>query len=346
MRITPSVSAQLDSIRGLSAIVVLLTHVHQVIIAPLLPSQINVMGYLGQLAVMVFFALSGFLICNSILEGEFSPARYFRARFNRIYPPLALSLALVLVLWALAPFVFPTGTSLFARFSPDVARPGIEIQPTSLIGAAVFLNGLYAPHFQANAPLWSLPFEVWYYVVAGMLAMRPPWKVLGVTVFLLFAWHNRTFGALALVWFAGAFVALNWRPRLVLVTALILAAALAMKWYVDGVLLVKVEAFYRSICGVAFAALLYAIVHEKIRLAAPFQGSAAFSYTLYITHYPVLLFVYGALQPRLDASVVVTMAVAVGGFVGCLLLARALSVVEKWKPLGAKKKGAFVTLTA
>jgi len=59
-------SLQLESLRGISAIVVLFSHCFQAFIAPFDTSIYSWIRLLGQAAVMIFFALSGYLIGYSI----------------------------------------------------------------------------------------------------------------------------------------------------------------------------------------------------------------------------------------------------------------------------------------
>ena len=65
-KLSPHFSLQLESLRGISAIVVLFSHCFQAFIAPFDTSLYSWVRLLGQAAVMIFFALSGYLIGYSI----------------------------------------------------------------------------------------------------------------------------------------------------------------------------------------------------------------------------------------------------------------------------------------
>jgi peptidoglycan/LPS O-acetylase OafA/YrhL len=89
----------LDGIRGLSAVIIVMTHAPKLGLAPLLPDD------LGNYAVMVFFALSGFLMGHLYLGRPFTAAggaQYAAARVARIVP---LYYLIVLASWAIYTFV-------------------------------------------------------------------------------------------------------------------------------------------------------------------------------------------------------------------------------------------------
>ena len=100
--ISPGISLHLDALRGASAIVVLLTHFSEIVLNPKLgPGPLSRgAGLLASYAVMVFFALSGFMIAASIQRnvkrngGDFHARRFASDRFFRLYPPLIAALAI------------------------------------------------------------------------------------------------------------------------------------------------------------------------------------------------------------------------------------------------------------
>jgi peptidoglycan/LPS O-acetylase OafA/YrhL len=99
--VTPSAPhlPPLDGIRGLSAVIIVMTHAPKLGLAPLLPDD------LGNYAVMVFFALSGFLMGHLYLQRPFTAAggaQYAAARIARIVP---LYYLIVLASWLIYTFV-------------------------------------------------------------------------------------------------------------------------------------------------------------------------------------------------------------------------------------------------
>jgi peptidoglycan/LPS O-acetylase OafA/YrhL len=117
----------------------------------------------GKLAVEVFFCLSGFLICRS-LQKSTNWAQFVSARFLRIFPNLTFSLTVTSAVtllwyrnyghfWKHAKFV--VGNLLMFFRGVTYTIPGI-FQDTKG-GPAI------------NGPLWSLPYEIWLYVLLFLL---------------------------------------------------------------------------------------------------------------------------------------------------------------------------------
>jgi peptidoglycan/LPS O-acetylase OafA/YrhL len=101
----------------------------------------------GYLAVATFFVLSGFVLARSYGSGEWHGERlrrYAVARFARIYPVYALSLALVV------PFII-------ADRAPG--KPGL------IVNYGLLLQG-WTDHLPVgwNTPAWSLSCEVFFYI--------------------------------------------------------------------------------------------------------------------------------------------------------------------------------------
>src|SRR5690606_15385609 len=108
----------LESLRGLSAIVVLFSHCFQAFIAPFDLTLYSWVRLLGQAAVMMFFALSGYLIGISVQNNiyrhqQFNLGNYIRQRGQRILPPFLFALVLTLLLYGLAPLLFSSGSHQF-----------------------------------------------------------------------------------------------------------------------------------------------------------------------------------------------------------------------------------------
>ncbi|EIM39001.1 acyltransferase [Acinetobacter sp. HA] len=173
-RFSAEFSLQLESLRGVSAIVVLFSHCFQAFIAPFDLTLYSWVRLLGQAAVMMFFALSGYLIGTSIQNNiqqnsQFNLSHYIRQRCRRILPPFLFALTLTLTLYILAPYFFSSHTHQFQNSFGMMIRTTYSLEWDNFLGSLFFLNGFVTPTLSANAPLWSLSFEVWFYVLAGFL---------------------------------------------------------------------------------------------------------------------------------------------------------------------------------
>lgn len=104
--------------------------------------------------VLVFFVLSGFLVGGKVIErlgaGTFSLRDYIIDRFSRIWVPLvpALIWSAIVGLWL-----------------------GKPVSWCDLGGNLLGLQGGLFPNFAANQPLWSLGYEIWFYFLAGGVAV-------------------------------------------------------------------------------------------------------------------------------------------------------------------------------
>lgn len=337
--------------RGLSAIIVLLAHCHQVFIAPEYRGLYPVFGLMAQAAVMVFFVLSGFLITKSITrnycDGGFSVKSYAIDRFDRIYPPFLVSMLLMIALVALAPLVFPSGSGSFLHLEAFLARQGLYLDWVDLAGAAVFLNGFVTDGPEANGPLWSLSFEVWYYIAAGMIAwQRRLGVLLAIVVIVGLGVLNRPFAVYSVVWFAGVLVALLHnhganlrgyaRVGVAAMGAAATAAALLFIWQFaeSGSLNDRLVVAYNVGIGLMFACLLHLLCIKDLSLRPVAPDTAAFSYTLYVIHFPLLLFVFGATQDWAVGSVGrATVVAAMTSIVAVMLSVAIARRVETRRPL-------------
>lgn len=245
--------------------------------------------------VVVFFVLSGFLVGGGVIrktvERRFNLPHFAVDRASRIWVPLLPALLFSTVVAAIC---------------------GITTTFGGLTGNLFGLQGVLVDNYGHNEPLWSLSYEIWFYVIAGALAVAITGKkwarlcavgslVISVAVFtklspwLLLCW---SIGALA------SFTGPRWQPKFAALAGLSLALAgaaisqlqsgtnvVALKG-LSGLLPSRDLALILESLGVGI--LLGAIV--RLPPAAPLMTSiegagpklAGFSYTLYLTHYPLL----------------------------------------------------------
>jgi len=96
-------SNNFDAIRLVAALLVLFGHAYALTGMPTDPiSSLVALGFIGTLAVAVFFVLSGFLIARSVERSTLSS--YLAARMLRIIPALALVTTLARLMHAVPPF--------------------------------------------------------------------------------------------------------------------------------------------------------------------------------------------------------------------------------------------------
>ena len=191
-------SLYLDLVRFLAAMCVFIGHATE--------SGSLYVGYLpfGNFkhdAVIIFFVLSGLVICATATRPGETWITYLTARASRIYSVAIPAVALSFGLQAIAAFLEPGHSQ--PEPSADVFLP---------LSALLFI--LQSWHPQAlpwNGPYWSLCYEVWYYIIFGILLfVRNPGRrnavaacaalIAGPAILLLFP-----------IWLMGVWIAQ--RPR-------------------------------------------------------------------------------------------------------------------------------------
>ena len=120
---------------------------------------------LGELAVGVFFATSGFLVTGSLLNKR-SVTEFFLSRALRIYPGLSVAVILTVVICGL----FYTESSASVFFI-DRETWRYLVTNTVMLGFETYrLPGTFE-HLPfsgiVNGSLWSLPFEIRLYILLG-----------------------------------------------------------------------------------------------------------------------------------------------------------------------------------
>lgn len=349
-RVSSDNRSSIASLRGAAALLVLVTHIEQVFVAPIWTGLHAYTALLGQVSVMVFFVLSGFLIGKSATSktasGKYSLKGYAEDRAWRILPPLLLAIALMLTLYVAAPWIFASGGRDFLPEQIYVMTPAFALHPRELLGALTFLNGFITSTPRVDGPLWSLSFEVWLYVISGCaIAMRRSVVMLTTLAlaFLLLGFLNRNFALYSMVWGAGFLVCVThnngallngsirqWlRAGCPLLFTAAGACAILHVLHFDGSnpaamswrYLVAFNVFF----GLGFASFLGLWLDKKTPKSPFFERSADYSYTLYITHFPILLFVFGVTQTMLHSSAIALGLVSIASFVLIVTVSRTAS---------------------
>lgn len=317
-RMTLNQSQQLDSIRALAAFVVLLGHTYQTLLLPTLNVWFTAIVLLSQFAVMAFFVLSGFLIgksvCNNISKNShFDVGRYLLDRVLRLYPPLVAALILMVGLAWLASFLFPSGSNSFLQLEgASFIRSEFVVSLRDIWGALTFLNGFKVENPSANSPLWSLSIEAWYYVIAAAIVLwgrRKMLSVLLISVAVFVSYGNTLFYMLAPVWFAGFGLAfIHQRNPMMkgkvfwvafIVMSFIAVASIAYALYPhpwgNEIVYAKLN-FFRLSSGLWFACFLALLLGGILSFPKSLHRHASYSYTLYVVHFPIMLFALGMSQ--------------------------------------------------
>jgi peptidoglycan/LPS O-acetylase OafA/YrhL len=302
--LTPNSSLLLDALRAVAAEAVVVGHgVGLFYYYPRPLPQPPAFPYAQEIAVVVFFLLSGFLITYATLR---KPSTYrFREflidRFARIYPALLVVLPVVFFVdrlsHALDPDRFDFGNSLGIKtFAANVLM--LEVPQIS-----VHL-GSFAVPFGSARPLWTLAIEWWIYLGFGWFVLRHrkslAWWLPVLVASALIPMYLTVVGSpLVIMWLLGSCLYLVLAGgRLASVRASTVAVGL-VSFLAAAVLLIgrTNQAYDLRFAALCAASLLCLVLiadgcgaQVSPRIASAIRIFAGYSFTLYLMHYSVLYF--------------------------------------------------------
>jgi peptidoglycan/LPS O-acetylase OafA/YrhL len=179
---SPGMSVFLDLVRFLAAVTVVLSH--------MLGPEFSTFGFkgsagLGVFAVGIFFVLSGYVIVFTIDKTNPSLREYLCARLGRIYSVLVPGLILTYALRALGMGIFPAAYRSYGQISM-----GLGALPKTVFSCLTFLNQTQFLRASppTNGPIWSLGFEVPYYLFFAALMFAPKYFKYGLLVVGAIVW--------------------------------------------------------------------------------------------------------------------------------------------------------------
>jgi peptidoglycan/LPS O-acetylase OafA/YrhL len=320
-KLNPRLSAVLDMARWLAASLVLVEHVSHNVLAE--PSHsvggsswaagVYVLTSTGAQAVIWFFVISGFLVGGAVVaeirKGHFDFERYALNRIARLYVVLlpALVVGYGIDLWRVELFGMDAGAG-----GEGPQNYGLG---TFLINL-LCLQTILGPTLGSNSPLWSLACEGWYYVLFPLLLVpflkKRPLTTRTVLVLLalgvvLLLWQNPRILRLFLIWLLGVVIRFC-PPPPGLLRSRRLAWSVCVLSFVAYPLLLNVVSSIASLVtagGFAYALLveMYSADDETMPGSRYHTRLASFSFSLYVTHAPVLhlllTLLHGTSDPRL-----------------------------------------------
>jgi len=327
-------SVHLDMMRGLAAIVVCVTHLRITFFqdAPHVAHQTALskafyfLTRFGPEAVIVFFVLSGLFVGSSVLKAHannrWSWTPYLVARLTRLY--LVLIPALLLgMLWDRLGVAFFGVHSIYGS-ATFFAQP-LDDTFGRAFANVLFLQTITGPTFGTNYALWSLSNEFWYYMLFPLAllcvlrSVAPAKRLLALLAsgaIVLFVGSHIT--AYFAVWLLGALVGLvPLSPRLVrsprarrallaiVLAAFALSASIARLWGTNPHVGYWTFFAVNLILGATTAAFVHLSAYDTGQIATHgwnlYRRVARLlshsSYTLYLVHTPLLVFLSAWLLP-------------------------------------------------
>ncbi len=160
--VVPARIDYIDAWRFLAVVMVIQSHifVYSGLKIPLLTPYLDPLDRLGELGVLVFFVISGFVICSGLVaekkrSGRICLSAFYVRRFYRIIPPLWLYLSGLLLL---------------------DAKGIIQISPQQALTSVAFLCNMPFPEgcswFAGHT--WTLAYEEQFYLLFPLLILSVP----------------------------------------------------------------------------------------------------------------------------------------------------------------------------
>jgi len=259
---------------------------------------------LGHEAVIVFFVLSGFLVGGQVIrhlkERRFDVISYCIERSTRIFLPLV-------------PACLLTAALGLASLQP------IPNWPT-LLSNMIGLNGVITPTLNGNAPLWTLAYEIWFYILAGAVAHYFSSRRSRPATFFVIGYSVCVFSILAahylLIWCAGAIVVLmlglSARRSMAIVGVFLAVLGVAAyqlgfesKSFVNVTYLPPAISEVLVCIGICLTIPLLCADRTDAALRylrGPASYLSSMSYTLYLMHYPLNVALDPFFQKSIDLS--------------------------------------------
>jgi peptidoglycan/LPS O-acetylase OafA/YrhL len=316
----------LDAWRGLACLMLVLHHTSFYVAGTLdphdpatwtLPGAVVKFAHLAWIGVPLFFVVSGYCIAasvNSLQRRPYSLTSFFARRIRRIYPPLWCACAWAVIVTCLIAVLVP---GLYER-CPQLPRL-TDFSTGNWIGNMCaseswqhHLTGARTAYLMSNT--WTLCFEEQFYLVSGLLlALSARRFFLGAFIVTVLTLAGRHGGRhLDLDW-RGLFMEGHWllfAAGLLLFYQLNRASLSGRRWIslslVAGMIYAVIDRARGATNGAdwhideyLFIACAFALLLGQLRrfdaalmrsvIARPFLWCGKRSYSIYLTHYPLVV---------------------------------------------------------
>lgn len=265
-------------------------------------------------AVIVFFVLSGLLVGGvgsaRIANNTFRSRDFAIDRVSRLYvaflPALFLGFGLDMIgshFFASVGFWDHTQTQIALKINSAPFETMLSME--TLLGNMFMLQTFFTQSLGSNQPLWTISAEFWFYAVFLLLALMVPKNknthrlVASVVFFVILIALGSKFIILLGLWLIGvviAYIPKIFTPNVILSIGLFLGVLVVTRLY-QGIF--DENALLRMLKNYAVA-LSFGIVilsmrgreYKSLVYLAPFNRFMAdYSYSLYLLHFPLMLFV-------------------------------------------------------
>lgn len=357
----------LDGLRGLAAVYVMIGHARWLLwegysegyvqhpekyssLNKFMMYSFSLFKY-GHEAVLFFFVLSGFVIhlkyaksLNVHGSAKFNWPDYLYRRIKRIYPPFIFALLLTALLDSIGRklnYTIYYGATTYPLINENIGKSDFGIK--SFLGNLFFLYKTYTPVFGTNGPAWSLKYEWWFYMFYPLFLIVGARKIIYPVVLLtlLFAasffpayWPEKLSAdifSLMITWWLGVILAdvYTGRIKLNFKYLAIAAAVIGIKPLIG---------FQNVLSDVCMALFFFGLIaffitlqqdNLLIRCLEKLKVIGDFSYTLYITHFPIMVIFSGWLMKNNNNQLPVGFGYMLAGIAITLIVAYGIHYITE-----------------
>lgn len=319
----------LDGLRGLASLYVVFVHIEPSI-GGQLPTLWSLFGRTmkyGSFSVVTFIVLSGYVLMLPVARSENghlkgSLINYIKRRSQRILPPYYVTLFICLLIAAII-FILENLTSFEWNNDAGTGAYSPKFSSMDVLSHLLLVHNLSgSTYLTINPPMWTVATEWQIYFLLPLLLL-PIWRHLGLLLVVIIAFaigltpiylFNGLFES-ASPWFLGVFslgiaaadIGFSRNPKLVAMrnslpwgwlAIIFTCIAFLTEWQKLGLHIWINQSFFGLAVACLFISFTKSIVEDKqppflLRfLQHPiFIALGTYSYSLYLTHGPVLVFV-------------------------------------------------------
>ena len=350
--------AFLDGLRGLAALYVMVGHARSLLWEGFTQGFLqhpqeydlfnkglvyfSVLFRYGVEAVFFFFVLSGFLIhlkyarlFQSDPSAKFGFSDYLMRRIKRIYPPFLFALLLTYGLDTLGASL-GFWTPAFISGINKIASITTFLDVKTLFGNLAFLYFTYTPIFGSNGPAWSLKYEWWFYIIYPLVLLAARKKVMVATVIIVFLFTlsfypglwpeelSRDVFSLIVCWWLGVLLAEVYVGRISIPLKYI-SSLIGILPFMPLIKDLPAPVYYTffslGVTGIIALCLFLQERKSSLRILERFALIGSFSFTLYMIHYPIFVFIRGWWQLNHNGALPMNFGLALAGILCISILA-------------------------
>lgn len=346
--------AELSAVRGLAACGVFFDHYLATVVDRFFGTN-NFAEYflasIGYYSVFVFFLLSGFLISNSVdinvtKNGKIDYRKYFFSRIARLYPPLFASIVVSVAVYTIMYLFDMPGINRAMRLPGDIhpLREIVTLRPREILQSLMMKQGMLS----INGPLWSLYIEAKIYVIyaclIGIVTKSHLLKsIAGLIIFIALSLIDHAqFVQYFALWLAGSCTFQFYKYGLKIKNYYLFAVLLSL---ILATVAGDLFGFYQNSAppfpnSVAHSSMMWDLFKAVCsfylllsisRLTKIGYDVSAYSYTLYLVHFPILILFQsftiqaGIVSPTINLIIIIFAAIT------ALLLAKSIGIIELYK---------------